>query len=636
MMVDGLQGVVSKPSFLDEEHVVATAKHFLADGGTHRGIDRGDAKISEQELVDLHAAGFLSALESGAQTIMASFNSWNGEKLHGSRYILTDVLKNRLGFDGFVVGDWNAHRFVDGCSVDSCAAAINAGLDMFMTPSDWKPLYENTLRQVKEGEIPMARVDDAVRRILRVKFRAGLFDKGPVDGRKLAGREGVMGGKKNRLLAREAVRKSLVLLKNNGKVLPIQPKANILVVGDAANDVSQQSGGWTISWQGTGNKREDFKNATTIFEGIKAQVSKAGGEANFVKSDDIDNFRFANAMGPDAIIFVYGEQPYAEWHGDIAGIEYQLGDKADLNVLKKLAKYKAPLVSVFLSGRPLWVNKELNASDAFVAAWLPGSEGAGIADVILSDSKGDVQHDFQGRLSFSWPKYVNQTVLNKGDENYDPLFPYGYGLSYASNVELSDSLNEDGGKFDFGRLDDAWVLVSRVMPPWTLFLQEKNGAEISVDGNVAVSPESKAVKVMSIDRVSQEDAREIVWSGAAEASIRFSAKSHQDFKPYLEEGSALTFEVRLDAPLNGEVELALSCGDACGANIPFSKFVDQNHLKAWQKVDIPLACLAKLGVDFTQVKTAFSLQSKDKNTLQLSNVKIVPVKDVTPMLSCSG
>lgn len=636
MMVDGLQGFVDTSSFLDEKHVVATAKHFLADGGTHRGIDRGDAKISEQELVDLHAAGFISALESGAQTIMASFNSWNGEKLHGSRYILTDVLKQRLGFDGFVVGDWNAHRFVDGCSVDSCAAAINAGLDMFMTPSDWKPLYKNTLSQVKSGEIPMARVDDAVRRILRVKIRAGLFDKGPVDGRELAGKEGVMGGVDNRALAREAVRKSLVLLKNNGAALPINPKSNILVVGKAANDIGQQSGGWTISWQGTGNKREDFKNASTIFEGIQEQVVRAGGEVKFVNSNDIDNVNFANSVGPSTVIFVYGEQPYAEWHGDIAGIEYQLGDKADLNLLKSLSKFNAPIVSIFLSGRPLWINKELNASDAFVAAWLPGSEGVGVADVILSDEKGKVQHDFKGRLSFSWPKYVNQTVINKGDEVYDPLFPYGYGLDYSSTSELGNTLNEEGGKFDAGKLDDAWVLVSRVMPPWTLFLQEENGKRVSVDGNVASSPESKAIKVMSIDRVSQEDAREIVWAGNKQASISFIAKKRQNFTPYVDEGSVLSFEFRSENAIAGEIEMSLSCGSGCKVSVPFSKLAEQYTIGSWQKVDIPLTCLASKGFDFSRVETVFSLQSKSNNNLQISNVKIVPVKEAPLTLSCPG
>lgn len=634
MMVEGLQGSLNTRSFLDGQHVVATAKHFLADGGTFRGIDRGDATISEQELIDVHSPGFVSALESGAQTIMASFNSWNGEKLHGSHYLMTTVLKERLGFDGFVVGDWNAHRFVDGCTVDSCAPAINAGLDMLMTPSDWKPLYNNTLSQVKMGHISQSRLNDAVRRILRVKLRAGLFDKGPVTERELSAKKGIMGGKKHRELAREAVRKSLVLLKNNDQTLPINPTKNILVVGDSANDISLQSGGWTISWQGTGNSRRDFQGATTIFEGIKSKVLSAGGEAVFAGSSDVTKFQFANNLGPDAIIFVYGEKPYAEWHGDIAGIEYQLGRKTDLGILKALKEHNVPITSIFLSGRPLWVNKELNASDAFVAAWLPGSEGAGLADVIMSNSNGDIHHDFQGRLSFSWPKYVNQTVINKGDAEYDPLFAYGYGLDYKSSADPIMSLNELGGKFDPGKLDDAWVLVSRVMPPWDLILQEKDGAPNLVSGNFAQTKQSKTITARSVDRVSQEDARSFEWAGNVEAGVYFKATSSQDFTPYVNENGALTFDFLAEGGINGALVLELSCGINCDYKIRMKDLVGKKNIKQWKNVSLPLKCIADKGFDFSKIETVFSLKTRSKNKINLSNIKVVPRVKNNDMYAC--
>jgi len=215
-MVKGLQGVAGTPGFLDGRHVVATAKHFLGDGGTAGGKDQGDNPSSEAELRDIHGAGYFSAIEAGVQTVMASFSSWRGHKIHGSSELLTDVLKERLGFDGFVVGDWNAHGQVEGCANDSCAAAFNAGIDLFMAPEDWKALWKNTLAQVTSGEISRERLDDAVRRILRVKMRAGLFERGKPSSRPSAGDLKLFGSPKHRAVAREAVRESLVLLKNNG------------------------------------------------------------------------------------------------------------------------------------------------------------------------------------------------------------------------------------------------------------------------------------------------------------------------------------------------------------------------------------------------------------------------------------
>ena len=430
-MVRGLQGEPGTKLPLQHGHVAASPKHFLGDGGTQGGIDQGDNTASEADLIRIHAAGYPAAIEAGTMTVMASFSSWQGVKMHGNRSLLTDVLKGRMGFDGFVVGDWNGHGQIPGCSNENCAATFNAGLDMAMAPDSWKGLYESLLAQARSGEVPMARIDDAVRRILRVKHRLGLFDPA----RPWEGMAGVIGSAEHRALAREAVRKSLVLLKNNGGVLPLAASAKVLVAGSGADDISQQSGGWTLSWQGIGNQRSDFPNAQTIFEGLRDAFAAGGGRAEL----SVDG---AFKQRPDVAIVVYGETPYAEFMGDVQTLEYQPGDKRDLALLKKLKAQGIPVVSVFLSGRPLWVNPELNASDAFVAAWLPGSEGGGIADVLVAGADGKPRHDFGGRLSFSWPRTAAQLQLNKGDADYEPLFPLGYGLTYAQAGDGADAARD--------------------------------------------------------------------------------------------------------------------------------------------------------------------------------------------------
>jgi beta-glucosidase len=293
---------------------------------------------------------------------------------------------------------------------------------MYMAPDSWKDLYANTLAQAKSGEIPMARIDDAVRRILRVKAKMGLFQQA----RPLEGKEAVMASAEHRAIARQAVRESLVLLKNNG-VLPVKASANILVAGSGADDIGQQAGGWTLSWQGTGNTKADFPNAQSIYSGLKETVEASGGSATLSVDGAFDK-------KPDVAIVVFGETPYAEGVGDIKTLEYQPGAKTDLALLKKLKAAGVPVVGVFLSGRPLWVNPEINASDAFVAAWLPGSEGGGIADVLVGDKAGKPRTDFHGKLSFSWPKTAGQFTLNRGDKGYAPQFAYGYGLTYASKA----------------------------------------------------------------------------------------------------------------------------------------------------------------------------------------------------------
>ena len=433
-VVIGLQG--DDTDRFGAAHVIATAKHFIGDGGTQNGIDQGNTVVSEIELRDIHAQGYLSALAAGAQTVMASYNSWNGSKLHGNEYLLTEVLKQTMGFDGFVIGDWNGHGQVPGCSDSQCAQAIIAGVDMMMVPADWQAFIQNTIAQVENGTIPMSRIDDAVTRILRVKMRAGFQDKIKPSSRTHANDSSLMGSTAHRDIARQAVRESLVLLKNSDNILPLAANSNVLVAGSGANNIGMQSGGWTLSWQGTGNSNGDFPGATSIYSGIQSAVNAAGGTTRLST-----NGSFSNSNIPDVAIVVFGESPYAEGVGDLNNIEYQAGSKSDLALLESLRAQNIPVVSIFLTGRPLWVNKELNASNAFVAAWLPGSEGDGVAEVIFKTAAGAINYDFKGKLSFSWPKRTEQTIINRNDSDYDPLFAYGFGLTYQDTDSLGDNLD---------------------------------------------------------------------------------------------------------------------------------------------------------------------------------------------------
>lgn len=423
-MVKGIQGEPGTPDFLRGPHLLATAKHFLGDGGTDQGIDQGNTVATEEGLRDIHSAGYQSAIPAGVQTVMVSFSSWNGEKMSANRALLQDVLRGRFGFNGFTVSDWNAHTQVPGCTGSSCPAAFLAGIDMFMAPDTWKGLYTSMVAQVKSGEIPMARLDEAVGRILRVKMRAGLFEAGLPSQRPFAGKWDELGAAEHRAVARQAVRESLVLLKNEHQILPLNPRLSVLVTGDGANNMSEQNGGWTISWQGDGNSRADFPNAQTVYEGIAEQVKSAGGAAMLSPDGSF-------TTKPDVAVVVFGEPPYAEGQGDLQALGFETNDPVNLRLLQQLKAQGIPVVSVFLSGRPLYVTREINASDAFVAAWLPGGEGGGIADLLFRKPDGSVQYDFRGRLSFSWPRRPDQTPLNIGDAGYDPLFAFGYGLDYA-------------------------------------------------------------------------------------------------------------------------------------------------------------------------------------------------------------
>jgi beta-glucosidase len=387
--------------------ILACAKHYLADGGTTGGRDQGDARMDEATLRALHLPGYRAAVAAGVGSVMASFSSWNGQKMHGNRYLLTDVLKGELGFSGFVVSDWAGIDQLPGDYTSDVETAVNAGIDMVMLPERYAEFVGTLKGLVLSGRVPLARVDDAVRRILRKKVELGLFDK-PYADRSLLSQ---VGSDAHRQLGREAVRKSLVLLKNDGRVLPLSKMTRrIHVAGRNADDLGNQCGGWTISWQGGSGA---ITTGTTILQALRSAV--LGGASVTYSRDG------TGADGADVGIVVIGETPYAEGQGDRTDLALAAEDVAAVRAVRRA---RIPTVVVLVSGRPLILEAILGDADAIVAAWLPGTEGAGVADVLF----GDVPPT--GRLSHSWPRGMAQIPVNWGDANYDPLYPYGYGLSY--------------------------------------------------------------------------------------------------------------------------------------------------------------------------------------------------------------
>lgn len=626
-MVEGLQGKVGSPTFLDGRHVIASVKHFLGDGGTVDGKDQGDARIDETELVRVHAAGYPPAIAAGAQTVMASFNSVNGEKMHGHTPYLTDALKGRMNFGGFVVGDWNGHGQVKGCTTTDCPATINAGLDMAMASDSWKGFYETTLAAVKAGTISQQRLDEAVRRILRVKMRLGLFEAGKPSSRAVGGQFALIGAPEHRAVARQAVRESLVLLKNQGGVLPLSPKQRILVAGDGANDVGKQAGGWTLNWQGTGTTRRDFPNADSIFEGIEQQVTEAGGHAELA----VDG-RYASR--PDAAVVVFGENPYAEFQGDLPTLAYKPGDDADLALLKRLKADGIPVVAVFLSGRPLWVNRELNAADAFVAAWLPGSEGAGIADVLLRTPDGSVQHDFKGTLSFSWPRTATQYANNVGQKDYNPLFPFGFGLTYADNgalpalPEISGVTGKEGAAGVFFARGDAG-------PGMALRLEDSTGQGVTVT-KVPDALEADLLRVTGVDHLAQEDGRRLVWSGKGEATAALQSHTALDLQRESNGDLMLLTTLRVESAPQGDAWLSVGCGTGCSARIAIGPTLAKLPVGQWTRVGVPLKCLAAAGADVGKLDRPWSIGTAGAMTLAVSRVALGALNEAETTIKCPG
>ncbi len=612
--IEGLQGIAPSPGFLGEKHVVATAKHFLGDGGTFEGRDQGDARVSEKVLRDVHGAGYVAAIGAGVQTVMASYSSWNGVKMHGNHGLLTDVLKDRMGFDGFVVGDWNGHGQLDGCSNESCPAAINAGVDMLMAPDSWRALYANTVAQVKDGQISMARLDDAVSRILRVKFRAGLFDRSEKHTQVVP--LSVIGSAAHRELARRAVRESLVLLKNDAGVLPINPHRHILVAGDGADNISKQSGGWTITWQGSGVDPAQFPHAQSIWSGIAQQVHQAGGTAT-LSSDGSFTHK------PDVAIVVFGENPYAEFQGDRKTFAFNPGNDTDLKLLRKLRSEGVPVVAVFLAGRPLWVNREINASNAFVMAWLPGSEGGGVADVLLRKADGRINHDFHGKLSFAWPRSAVQVAQAAGQT---PQYPFGFGLTYKDHDQVG-KLSEVSGVS--GEQDPAGMYLQRGRPlqQLALTLTDTGGTARDVS-SVPQSSVAGGIKIAAVDYKFQEDARRITWSGkGGEVSLQSPRPIELTRETNGDVMLVMTARPE-DVPANGDVSLGVNCVSSCRGRVSIRAALAGLPKNQWSTLAVPLKCFRQAGADMAALGAPFVLQSDVPLRLSLSEVKLDTHADV--------
>ncbi len=606
-MVEGLQGAVGTDEFLDATRVLASPKHFVGDGATTNGRDQGDAAITESELRDIHAAGYPPAILAGAQTVMASYNSFRGRKMHGDKTMLTDILVGRMGFDGFVIGDWNGHGQVDGCSNTTCPASLNAGLDMFMAPDSWDKIYASTLAAVQSGEISMARVDEAVSRILRVKMRAGVFEAGLPSLRPYAGEFDLLGSSEHKAVARDAVRKSLVLLKNEDGLLPLLPDMNVLVAGDGAHNIGKQAGGWTLNWQGTGNLNEHFPNGTSIFDGLKEALEAGGGTA--VLSED-----GSYTEAPDVAIVVFGEDPYAEFEGDRPSVEYAPGD--GLEILQRLKASGIPAVSVFLSGRPLWANPEINASQAFVAAWLPGSEGSGIADVLVGNADGSPRFDFRGRLSFSWPNTAADAELNVGDDDYNPLFAFGDGLGFEDDGAVA-MLPEEPGRPD--EIPKGLILANGD-PAGIWRILAIDAAGFNWIANSRGASGNGSVRVVQGGRNKQTDTMTATWTGDATIAVTGPAT---DFTRQDNGDMALRLEYRVHSVGDAVVQIGMGSGPDKSGFVDVTKRLVEQNGGDWQTGYIPLSCFEDAGQDMTSVSNPLIIKAGAGLVLQLGSAELL-------------
>jgi beta-glucosidase len=627
-MISGLQGVAGSSGFMAAGRALATIKHFVGDGGTIAGRDQFNNLSDERTLREVHAAGYPVAIEAGALTLMASYSSWQGTKMHANHALLTDVLEDRWHFPGFVVGDWNAQEEIPGCTKFDCPQMLLAGVDMYMAPDSWRQIYANLLDEVRSGRIAQPRVDAAVRRILRVKAMAGLFEKPAPKQRPGAGQFDTLGSAAHRAIAREAVRKSLVLLKNNGQLLPLDPHARILVAGAAADDIGVQCGGWTIDWQGDHNSNADFPGATSIFGGIKAAVEAAGGSA--ILSPD-GSF----SQRPAAAIVVYGETPYAEFEGDRETLEFSPEDRNHLQILRRLRAAGIPVVSVFISGRPLWVNRELNLSDAFVAAWLPGSEGAGIADLLFKPTDGSPRRDFTGRLSFSWPASAMPVTFTASGSVKGALFARGFGLSATQPARLR-RLAEDPKLPPALRTRDTLFHAGHVTAPWSIYLDDAaasvrltTAAQLSPGGALTVQLEAPVVRAS--------------WSGHSSGVFSISGRA-ADLRALARDGAVLLARYRVESPPQQPVRIGIACeapygahtaadstappivwalcGTASGAALDMTARFASSPAGSWQTLSIPLACLADQGADLSHVSAPFAVTTGGQFAVSFAEIRI--------------
>jgi beta-glucosidase len=659
-MVEGLQGEDSER--FGDDKVISTVKHWVGDGGTIMGVDRGENHYSEEYLINLHAVGYHSALNAGAQVVMSSFNTWNNSKnydlmdsgnynykIHGSKYLIEDVLKTKMGFDGIVITDWNGHTELNNCAAGNCPQVVLAGNDIIMVTAkeDWQSFYRNTLEQVRTGLIPMSRIDDAVTRILRVKHRAGLWEKPSPAQRQGTGFQSTLGSIENRDLARRAVRQSLVLLKNDN-LLPLDSEQSILVLGSAADDIQKQTGGWSLTWQGNENTLErDFPDATTMLSATKRLI----GPSNVYTDPD--------TAPEDAVaIVVIGEDPYAEMLGDIPKtktLEYselKRSYRKDLETIRDLKNRGHQVVTVFYSGRPLYVNEEIMLSDAFIASWLPGTEAVGITDLLFTDGK----YDFTGRLPYSWPARKCDNSINSipshlahlrspvfeqtAQTGHSPLFPLGYGLSL--NTEKSDRYGIDTNSIELDARDYGCGIdqpdQTVATEPLELFSHTASDDFALFIGGTATDwqgiPVSRGsvtkiegVTTTPIDRRHQQDAVRVEFTGESPAQVYLGVSDGEpiDLKRYFNSGGALEFEIAIDSTATVPIKIAMHCMWPCIGEVELHRHVSGDvQLGDWMNVSIPLADFEEVGMDFAITSTPFLINTNQPLKIRLGRVRFIP------------
>lgn len=652
-MVEGLQGDAA--TLRADGKVLATLKHWIADGGTQNGADRGTARCSEDVLRNIHAQGFVAGVEAGAQSVMVSFSSWENpanydhtpgraepynDKVHGSRYLLTDVLKDALGFDGIVISDWDAHAEVAGCSVGDAGYAINAGLDVLMIAGreHWQSVHRTTVRHVRDGVIPMARIDDAVTRVLRVKTRAGLWEKPRPRDRALAGSgPEVVGCAEHRALSREAARKSLVLLKNSGSLLPVPRTARVLVTGSGADDLSKQCGGWTLTWQGDDVDRADLPGGTTVADAVRSVV----GAERCTLDPALEH---ADPTDFDVAVVAIGEDSYAEMRGtlkpwrSLGYADLKLSYARDLDVLRRLHHAGLPAISVFLTGRPLYSTEEINLSQAFVAAWLPGPYAEGITDVLFAAPQGSPAHDFQGRLPSSWPRTRDSAAVNRlpphlpdyrvpaeetaSEGRHAPLFPVGHGLSLHDPAAPCEVLPAEE------------LPAAPPPPPWNgpLRVLDEQGTpyRLRVGGHNTWSRE--AVPLTSTQRLLILHTDPVPTPvGGTGLRLRFQGYpafvyaesptgTPTDLRGHLDAGAHVRFLARVTEPPSASLFLA------CHDDYPAQPGVDLTpRLRAaaegeWTQVSVPLTELAAAGMDLRHVDVPFMLYTEGTASLEIADI----------------
>ncbi|RVU84442.1 glycoside hydrolase family 3 protein [Leucothrix sargassi] len=655
-MVEGLQG--GSAGLKSDTQVISSVKHWVGDGGTQNGIDRGKAFATEEELINLHAAGYFSGLSAGAQVVMSSFNSWHNDanhdasesakynkKLHASEYLINDVLKGKMGFDGLVITDWNGHNEVNGCTSKSCPAAVNAGNDIFMVTAraDWQAFYRNVIKQVNDGTIAMSRIDDAVTRILRVKMRAGLWEKPKPTERSLVGRTAALGVTAHRQLAREAVTKSLVLLKNKDNVLPLSTTQKVFLAGSAAHNLQKQTGGWSLTWQGTENTLADFPGATTLKMALESQL----GVANVITDE--------SAISHDMVAIVaIGEDPYAEVMGDIKDhqtLAYaKLKDSyaKDLATIKDLKARGMKVVTVMMSGRPLYVNEEINHSDAFIAAWLPGTEAGGISDALYRVNGAN----FTGRLSYSWPNTPCSTAINRVPKHmpnyvtpkheqalegdHAPLFEYGYGLSYGAKNTASADLDEllvSTRGFGCGQTEADTAVATQPLEVYGKASGGEFGLNLSGEANswkaIPVSIQSATdqggVMTRPLNYQSQYDAVSVDFKGKSPAQIyaQYLDQSGRNQTRYLNAEATLQFDIKVHQQPTAKLMLAQHCEYPCLGQIALNKLLPAVS-NQWTTLKVPLKCFAQKGMNYRKLNTPFLLFTTGKARFDVANVRIVP------------